>query len=130
MTKKSFAVVLLAIIIQLLVAVYLPINNIAEYWTEEPGWLSMHFYILTFAAFAFYILFGSWFWKSLSQSGRKMSITAGAGWAINLYLICINPYLNDVESAEPYIIGSMLIIAPCLILLLDFLIRKIKRKDT
>lgn len=117
-------VILLLILLQLLFAIYLPINNIAEYWCREPVLLSMHFYIFTIAAFAFYILFGLRFWKVLSQAGRKLAITAVFGWAVNLYLICINPYLNEIESTEAYVVGAMLIVGPCLILLFDFLIRK------
>lgn len=130
MTNKSLAVVLLLIVLQLLLAIYLPINNVAEYWTGEPGQLSMHFYIFTFTAFAFYVLFGLQFWKTLSQTGRKLSVTAGVGWAVNLYLICINPYLNGIESSEPYVVGSMIIVGPCLILLFDSQTRKIRRKNT
>lgn len=121
-------VILLLILLQLLFAIYLPINNIAEYWCREPVLLSMHFYIFTIAAFAFYMLFGLWFWKMLSQTGRKLAIAAVFGWAVNLYLICINSYLNEIESAEAYAIGLMLIVGPCLILLFDSLIHKIKKK--
>lgn len=131
MTNKSrIAAVLLLIVPQLLLAIYIPINNIAEYWTEEPGQLSMPFYIFTFVAFAFYVLFGLQFWKALSQTGRKLSVTAGVGWTVNLYLICTDPYLNGIESSEPYGVGAMIIIAPCLILLLDSQTRKIRRKNT
>lgn len=126
MTKKTMVIVSFLILLQLLVAIYLPINNIVEYSDSEPDQLSLHFYIVTFLAVAFYILFGLPFWKALSPTGRKFSIIASIGWMIDLYLICTNHFLNGIHSYEPYVIGSMLVIGPCLVLFFDFLIRKAK----
>lgn len=127
MSRTLRIVVLLLILIQMLLAIYLPINNIIEYWTHKTEWPSLHFFIFSFSAFAFYALLGLQHWKSLSPIGRKMAITACIGWATDLYLICINPYLNTKESIEPYIIGLMVIVAPCAIYVIDFMIQRIQR---
>jgi hypothetical protein len=126
MTKKTIAAIGCLILSQLLVAVYLPINNMVEYWASDPISFSLHFYISVFSAIVFYGLFGVPFWKALSPTGRKFSIIAGIGWLIDLYLICTDPYLNGVNSCEPYVIGAMLIVGPCLVLLCDFLICRVK----
>jgi hypothetical protein len=126
MSKKALILIVLLVALELLFAVYLPINNIVEYWTNDPGSLSMHFYIFAFAGFAFYVLFGQWIWKRLSPTGRKLFITAIVGWTLNLYLICVDPMLNRTEEA--YDIGAMVMIGPCLVALLDRLVHRIKSR--
>ena len=123
-----FVLFLLLLALQLFIAIYLPINNVVEYWERNSDPLSMHFYIFVFAAIAFYVLFGLWFWRTLSPTGRKLAMVAVIGWAMDLYLICGTTYPSILYSSEPYMVGAMLIIGPCLILLLDLLSCRL-RKD-
>ncbi len=122
MKKKIFLILLRTIwtaliCLALLLAIYLPVNNVVEYWPCDAQDMSWHFAIFTFLGLSFFVLFGTALWSTASPLARRLGPLAIVGWLLDLFIISNNPYLQN--TWEPYAVGSMIIIVPCLVLLLD-----------
>ena len=110
----------------LLIAVYLPVNNIVEYWPLDAEVMSLHFVIFSFVALLFFVLSGRTLWAKASTLARWLGSLALVGWLIDLFIISNNQYLQN--TPEAFVVGSMIIVAPCCVLLLDRRANKIREK--